>query len=155
MTSHSSQRAGCNDIADAQSRGAERVTSNRHAWREIALPDGLEAPRVARRWLLDGLAAVPTDVVETATLLVSELVTNAVVHGRPRVTAKMRQVDDTLDVVVTDSGETMPIAPDDKPPDPHRPGDRGLFIVARLASEWGIRPLAPGPGKAVWFRLRP
>jgi hypothetical protein len=29
-----------------------------------------------------------------------------------------------------------------------------LFLVAELASDWGIRASRPGPGKAVRFRLR-
>jgi anti-sigma regulatory factor (Ser/Thr protein kinase) len=132
------------------------MTGFGHAWREIALPDGLQAPAVARRWLLDGIAADLSAMVETAALLVSELVTNAVVHGQPAVTARMRDADGTIEVAVRDCGE--PIAAgvagaEGNRPDTHQPGGRGLFIVSELASEWGIRPLRPGPGKAVWFRL--
>lgn len=123
------------------------------SWREISLPDSLEAPALARRWLLNGIAAAPADIVDTAALLVSELVTNAIRYGRPQVTARMRSADRTIEVVVTDRGQAIPVAPGGDRPDLLQPGGRGLFIVAELASDWGIDPLRPGPGKAVWFRL--
>lgn len=130
------------------------MTGSTRAWREIALPDNLEAPALARRWLMDEIASAPAELVDTAALLVSELVTNAVRYGRPTVTARMRTADGALDVVVTDCGEEIPVVPDGERPDPHQPGGRGLFLVAELASDWGIRASRPGPGKAVWFRLR-
>lgn len=130
------------------------MTGSAQAWREIALPDNLEAPALARRWLMDEIAGAPAELVDTAALLVSELVTNAVRYGRPALTARMRTADGAIEVVVTDSGEEIPAAPDGKRPDPRQPGGRGLFLVAELASDWGIRALRPGPGKAVWFRLR-
>jgi anti-sigma regulatory factor (Ser/Thr protein kinase) len=131
------------------------LTGSSRAWREITLPEGLEAPARARRWLLDGIADAPGELADTAVLLVSELVTNAVLYGRPAVTMRMRTVDGVLEVIVADRGETGPVAPGATRPDPRRPGGRGLFIVAELSSEWGVDPLRPGPGKAVWFRLRP
>jgi anti-sigma regulatory factor (Ser/Thr protein kinase) len=109
---------------------------------------------MARRWLRDEITTAPPDLRDTAALLVSELVTNAVLYGRPAVTARMWQADGTVEVVVTDDGETIPDTPDGTRPDPRRTGGRGLFVVAELAAEWGIQPLQPGPGKAVWFRLR-
>jgi anti-sigma regulatory factor (Ser/Thr protein kinase) len=130
------------------------MTGSGQGWREIPLPDNLEAPALARRWLLDGISAAPTDLVDTAALLVSELVTNAIRYGQPAVTARMRNAGGTIEVIVTDCGDLMPTAPDGIRPDSHQLGGRGLFILAALASEWGMEPLSPGPGKAVWFRLR-
>jgi anti-sigma regulatory factor (Ser/Thr protein kinase) len=129
------------------------VTTAGLVWRVLQLPEGLDAPAVARRWLLAGMTAAPPDLAETAVLLVSELVTNTVLYGAPVATARMRQSAGTIEVIVTDCGETVPVAPGTDRPDPHQLGGRGLFMVAELADEWGIEPLQPGPGKAVWFRL--
>lgn len=130
------------------------MTGLGHAWREITLPFSLAAPALARQWLLNGIAAEPAGMVDTAALLVSELVTNAVRYGQPMITARMRNGNGAVEVVVTDCGDAIPMAPGDTRPDPHQRGGRGLFIVAELSSEWGIDRLQPGPGKAVWFRLR-
>jgi anti-sigma regulatory factor (Ser/Thr protein kinase) len=49
---------------------------------QVNLPHTVQAPRIARRSLADWLEpAVDADELDTARLLVSELVTNAVVHG--------------------------------------------------------------------------
>ena len=155
MTLRSSRPADCHEPAPAAARTdqVDAVSIFGQHWREIALPHGLGAPAVARHWLLDEIAGAPAEVAERAVLLVSELVTNAVRHGAPVATARMRQAAGALEVVVTDRGATVPTAPDIRRPDPEQLGGRGLFMVAKLASEWGIDPLEPGPGKAVWFRL--
>jgi anti-sigma regulatory factor (Ser/Thr protein kinase) len=58
---------------------------------------------------------------------------------------------DSLRVAVTDSGGGSPEA---QPlPPASSPHGRGLFLVDRLADEWGVSPAADGPERTVWFRV--
>lgn len=113
-----------------------------------------EAPRAARD-LLRGMAAqtgCAEGRVEQAALLVSELVTNAVLHGRTDVVRLALAVDGrTVEVAVHDRSPDAPVPGDADPSDLH---GRGLLLVERLAEAWGVSPLPEGGrGKAVWFRL--
>ena len=116
-----------------------------------------EAPRAARD-LLRGMATqagCDESRVEQAALLVSELVTNAVLHGRTDVVRLALAVDDrTVEVAVHDRSPERPVVGVAEPSDLH---GRGLLLVERLADAWGVSPLPEvgggGAGKAVWFRL--
>jgi anti-sigma regulatory factor (Ser/Thr protein kinase) len=105
----------------------------------------------ARRWLTAFLRAhhVPSATEEDATLVISELVTNALRHGVGDIVAR-GSLDGTrqLRVSVTDSGSELP---DLLPLDPDRVGGVGLRIVDHLASQWGVAPF-PG-GKTVWATI--
>jgi anti-sigma regulatory factor (Ser/Thr protein kinase) len=90
------------------------------------------------------------DVVEVATLLVSELVANAIRHGKGVVRLAVKRFSGRLCVEVFDEGPGRPAA---RTPDSTRAGGRGLLLVERLASEWGVAP-SSGGGKTVWFTLR-
>jgi anti-sigma regulatory factor (Ser/Thr protein kinase) len=88
------------------------------------------------------------EVVDTATLIASELSTNALVHGRGRVELRLRLTRDRLVVEAVDGGQHMPrrrsAADDDE-------GGRGLHLVATMADRWGFR--ATDDGKVVWAEL--
>ena len=87
---------------------------------------------------------------EPAVLLTSELVTNGIIHGRTEVEVRLDITEDAVRVEVTDSGkEGCPVAEDARP-DADR--GRGLMIVSRLASSWGVE--LSRSGTAVWFELR-
>ncbi|TSB21086.1 ATP-binding protein [Streptomyces benahoarensis] len=96
-----------------------------------------------RRW--DGPA--PAGLCDTAALLVSELVTNALVHttGGALLTAT---VTDRLRVEVRDCASARP---EPRPPTGDGTSGRGLILVRSLADAWGVRPHALG--KSVWFEL--
>lgn len=95
---------------------------------------------------------LPVDI-DVATLLVSELVTNAITHdSRPEgarpVTLNIRGADGRLRVDVHDTSPEPPVltgAPD------CAEGGRGLFLVDSLADSWGSYRTAEG--KAVFFIL--
>ncbi|MGD3111584.1 ATP-binding protein [Streptomyces sp. YGL11-2] len=104
-----------------------------------------ELRQLLRRWALpDGREAADADV---ATLLVSELVTNALVHadGGAVVTAR---ITDRLRVEVRDFAAGRP---EPRAATADGTSGRGLMLVRSLADAWGIR--SEGIGKCVWFEL--
>ena len=111
----------------------------------------------ARHWLTSclGLLEVASPM-QTAELLVSELVTNAICHGggSPTITVSVR--GSSLEVGVTDDDSHLPVPVDHQHArslslDLTAECGRGLAIVDALASEWGAA--ITGRGKQVWFRL--
>jgi anti-sigma regulatory factor (Ser/Thr protein kinase) len=104
----------------------------------------------AARRLVAGAARghVPPRQRDVAILLVSEAVTNSVVHAHsPDVTVTVSCNGTTLAVTVTDRDPSLPHV---AATDPLDEGGRGLLLMDFLAAEWGVRPLAAG--KQVWFR---
>ena len=95
-----------------------------------------------------GLQTAP-EVVDVALVLVSELVTNAVIHARsqPRLTVAAA-AGGALYVGVGDDDSRCPTVRDQ---DDDALNGRGLHLLASLASRWGVRP--DPPGKVVWFEL--
>ena len=89
--------------------------------------------------------SMPALLVADAALATSELVTNALVHGRPPVELRLRLESTDVLIEVRDRATYQPrkLRPDEN--DEH---GRGLQIVAALASRWGTRPTEHG--KAVW-----
>ena len=107
--------------------------------------------RVARQHLHDVCKGMPRDLIEVAVLLLSEVVTNAIRHGRGMVRLAVKERPSRLCVEVSDDGPGLPSA---QAPRDDRPSGRGLMMVQRLANEWGVTPFDRGPGKTVWFTLR-
>ncbi|MDG4858969.1 ATP-binding protein [Streptomyces sp. T-3] len=88
------------------------------------------------------LTAASDDVL----LCVSELATNALLHGVPvgrGFLVRLQSDGESLRVEVHDSGGGEPRIPET--PDE---GGRGLFLVQALADKWGVG--ARDPGKVVW-----
>uniref|UniRef100_A0AAU2K224 PAS domain S-box protein n=1 Tax=Streptomyces sp. NBC_00049 TaxID=2903617 RepID=A0AAU2K224_9ACTN len=104
-----------------------------------------------RRFLRTTLAAWGKDdehLQETACLLASELLSNAVRHGSGPVRLRLRQAGRELGVEVRDGS---PVLPQARFAAPDAESGRGLLLVDSLASSWGTLPTAEG--KAVWFSL--
>lgn len=113
-------------------------------------PSGLapaQARRVVRRMVSP---LVPADVVHTAELLVSELVTNAITHGTGTVRLFVDCVNHCVSVTVSDDD---PASPELQPERLLSEGGRGLRMIESLAGSWGVKPHDDGQGKDVWFRL--
>lgn len=89
------------------------------------------------------------DVADVVTLLTSELVTNALLHGGGPIELAIDCDDDLIRVAVTDTGRAQP---EPRHPADDEPGGRGLALVESLAASWGVQPTQPG--KAVWFEVR-
>ena len=115
---------------------------------EFELPSGVGAPGIARRLLTEWFAAVLADgTLATARLLVSELVTNAVTHGRGRITLTAQLFELCLLVEVLDEGGGFDLRERDfQAPEV---GGWGLKIVDAQSSRWGVRR----DSSHVWFEL--
>ncbi|MGZ4590389.1 MAG: SpoIIE family protein phosphatase [Actinomycetes bacterium] len=111
------------------------------------IPSEEEAVQHARRFVSARLAewGTPLGLVDGIVLLVSELVTNAVIHGRPPIELRLRCTDEHVVLEVRDHATYLPRRLRPTPEDEH---GRGLQLVALLADRWGTRPVPDG--KAVW-----
>jgi anti-sigma regulatory factor (Ser/Thr protein kinase) len=102
---------------------------------------GVDAPSRARRLVLSQLddQIGPTTASDVA-LIVSELVTNSVVHadvGRHRtLTLDLVRLDDRIRISVIDPGSRL--EPHILPPDDERLDGFGLFLVRELSEAWGV-----------------
>ncbi len=95
------------------------------------------------RTLLDW--SIPNPITHDIVLLVTELVTNAVLHGQPPIQLRLRRTAAHIVVEVDDSATFLPRKLRATPEDEH---GRGLQLVSLLAHRWGTRPTATG--KSVW-----
>ena len=114
-----------------------------------SLPADPSSASVARRFVdrtLDawGLAGVS----DMATLLVSELVANAILHARTRLEVVMRQTPATVRIEVHDNNARLPAR---KRYSDDAATGRGLMLVETLADGWGADTTTDG--KAVWFEI--
>jgi anti-sigma regulatory factor (Ser/Thr protein kinase) len=120
----------------------------------LQLAQNVDAPRLARAFVTKQGQGLSQEAVDDARLLVSELVTNALRYGRPDITVAVELDPPLIEVSVHDEGAALP--PANPPPVlPSAPTGRGLSLVDRVASSWGITPTEAPQGKAVWFRLDP
>ncbi|WP_405713246.1 ATP-binding protein [Streptomyces xanthophaeus] len=91
------------------------------------------------------------DTAEVAELLITELVTNALVHTDRGAEVTASLCSTRLRVEVRDYAARRP-RPYVPTADDGTHG-RGLVLVQELADAWGVDALAPGSGKVVWFEL--
>jgi anti-sigma regulatory factor (Ser/Thr protein kinase) len=110
--------------------------------------------RVARGFLTSIARELdlPAETVSVAELALSEIVTNAVVHGLPPIVVDIRATPERLHVAVTDASPAIPRADETRL---DATGGRGLAIVAAVAGEWGCESNPGGAGKRIWFNVFP
>jgi serine phosphatase RsbU (regulator of sigma subunit)/anti-sigma regulatory factor (Ser/Thr protein kinase) len=122
------------------------------------LPASMRLPRepastpAARRFLSARLRHRCADeVIETAILLASELVTNAVRYGSDPIELEVALTPDAeaLKVTVSDANPAPPLL---RPALLDDTGGRGLHLLGALSDAWGHDP--HGSGKSVWFTLK-
>ena len=122
---------------------------------QVDLPPDKTAPSVARartRNVLGNWRLGP--VLEPLLLVVSELVGNAVRHGRPPVQMLLRKTSRGVRVEVHDErSEAAPPVSGALPDDDAESG-RGLYLVEAVSTETGVEQV-PGDGKVVWATLEP
>ncbi len=85
---------------------------------------------------------------DTVALLVSEVATNALVHGEGRVRVRVKPTEAGLRVEVHDDSPTLPSRRRATPMDE---GGRGIALVEALSSGWGAE--MTDDGKTVWFEV--
>ncbi|MDB1090225.1 ATP-binding protein [Streptomyces sp. ACA25] len=127
----------------------------------FTFPPDLQWVRSAREAVRTALLSVlpeTSEVLGTAVLLTSEVVTNAVVaslgSARPAPVALYAAWNPAgaVRVLVHDVAPGAVEAPAGLP-SPEAENGRGLLLLAHCAREWGVCRHLPGPGKAVWFCL--
>ncbi|KUN79436.1 PAS sensor protein [Streptomyces bungoensis] len=150
-------------VADALLTGAHRVDDValllmrydgmavrplRESWTVWRVP---EAARHARRFAKRTLRTwnVPPDALDSALLVVSELVTNALVHTDGQVRLDLSLVGHRLRLAVADTSPRSPVKPT------HigweATGGRGILLVEAVSDAWGTVPVSGG--KQVWAEL--
>ncbi|MBA2950424.1 SpoIIE family protein phosphatase [Streptomyces himalayensis] len=119
----------------------------RSSWRVWRIPEAvMHARRFTARTLRSWGVSEEDDVVK---LVVSELVTNAVVHTQGDVRLDLTLAADRLRVAVTDSMPRAPVKP--RTMDWESTGGRGIMLVEAMSTAWGSVPV--GGGKQVWSEI--
>ena len=111
-----------------------------------AVPDAAPAARRVLREVLRGSAF--EDRLDDGELALSELVTNAVLHGREPITLRIWSGESSVRVEVRDGSA---VSPSFSMLDPTAVTGRGLMLISAAADRWGVEPDAGG--KRVWFEL--
>lgn len=115
----------------------------------LTLPAVPESISVARRFVAAALHDVHAGAaVDDAATLVSELATNALLHARTTFTVEVALVGDLVRIGVVDLSPAVPRVRDYGP---SATTGRGMQLVARMATRWGIE--RSDDGKIVWFEL--
>jgi two-component sensor histidine kinase len=120
----------------------------------VPIHGGTEAPRIARQAVLCRLdGQVAAEIAQDAALLVSELVTNSLLHADlgvdDTVLVELALNEACLAITVTDPGSHG--LPHLLPLDSGRPHGFGLRLLNDISSRWGVR-LHPG-ALQVWCEL--
>ncbi len=116
---------------------------------ELVLPARAASARAARGWVLARLSELGLEqLCEAVELLVSEVVTNAVIHQSSQLRLRLRPDGAGVRVEVLDGSRVLPV---------HRhysstaTTGRGLTLLDTVADEWGWD--VGTAGKSVWFRV--
>jgi anti-sigma regulatory factor (Ser/Thr protein kinase) len=115
----------------------------------LRLPPDLKSPRRARRFVVDTLRRWGRhDLVDDSALIVTELVTNAVIHARSDVTVAITVSGGAVRIAIRDSSPCMPVP---RHATALATSGRGLGLVVAAASDWYTELM--GDGKVVWVEL--
>lgn len=107
-------------------------------------PAAVRAARRATTEAVQSWAARP-GMADDVCLVVSELVTNALLHGRSDAVLRVVRQRGSIRVEVQDDDTRLPLP---SAPDPQALGGRGLALVAALSTLWGAERTEGG--KTVW-----
>lgn len=122
-----------------------------HPASALSLDGGPRSVQKARRWVAEVCAEIGReDLADAARLGVSELTTNAILHGDPPIWLRLAGTLEQPTVEVYDGSRVPPTRVEEQPDDVLAMTGRGLGIVASCSVCWGttVRP----DGKVVWFQ---
>jgi anti-sigma regulatory factor (Ser/Thr protein kinase) len=112
-----------------------------------AVPEAVPTARAVLRSAVAGTSVEGR--LDDGELALSELVTNALLHGRDPISLTLRVGPDRLRVEVCDGN---PVSPSFSMLDRTAVTGRGLLLISAVSDSWGVDP-AP-TGKVVWFELQ-
>lgn len=118
---------------------------------ELTLGSEPAAVSKARRFVASSLVGESATTIHTVELVVTELVTNALLHGEPPVYVRLVHLGTAVRVEVEDASLELPVQAQEVAEAAAMTG-RGLAVVAGLSSRWGI-DAGRGKGKVVWSEL--
>ena len=114
-------------------------------------PDDVRSAQAARSFVREQVVGCAESTIEAVVLVVSELVTNAVLHARSAVSVEVRRCSrGGVHVEVSDSSRSMPVR---TPPSDTALSGRGVALVEAVSTRWGVRSRTRG--KTVWFEVDP
>jgi PAS domain S-box-containing protein len=135
----------------AHRESEERVNDGAVMEAHDRLPPEPASASAARRFVADAIGWSPlacTAVADTAVLLVSEVVTNAVLHAGTAIKVTVRVEQASVRVEVRDGSVALPSR---RHYDEGAATGRGLELVDLLATTWGTEQ--ESNGKVVWFEV--
>ena len=118
----------------------------------LLLGEAATSPAAARRFVASRVSTLGFHrLIDDVVLVVTELVTNAVVHARTESRVLLYVRHGRLRLEVRDEN---PVLPERRHASDHATTGRGLALVESLSASWGANP-APGGGKVVWADFDP
>lgn len=125
------------------------TNSDRSTVMTLAFAPTVSRVRFSRRAASVAVGECGSTACEWASLVVSELVSNAVRHAVNTVTVTVEVASDMVHLAVEDDGTGDPVMGAFEPAG--REGGRGLRVVDAVSDCWGV---VPGDGnKTVWAQL--
>lgn len=120
---------------------------------DAQLPHRVDSVPAARAFLTQLLHGweVADEVIDDASLLTTELMSNAVEHGSGVVELEIAVQDGLLHIGVHDDSVELPTQQDAA--SSSLEGGRGIWLVESIARDWGSESRDREPGKTVWFEL--
>jgi GAF domain-containing protein len=117
----------------------------------MSLDDDVAAVSLARHFVVDVLRSWElSDLADDAALAVSELVSNAVLHGQPPLELRVAPIPGGVRVEARDGSRVRPVRP---LATTDTMTGRGIALVEAVSARWGVDQLADG--KSVWAELAP
>ena len=116
--------------------------------RSCDLPSDLTAAAIGRSFAAETLVGFKGTWAQDCVLLVSELCTNAVLHGTGALHLRVLAVPGWVRVEVQDGSDLIPAA---RAYSERASTGRGIALVEALAADWGVHHVPSG--KLVWFEL--
>ncbi|MDP9442322.1 MAG: response regulator [Actinomycetota bacterium] len=118
----------------------------------LRLSRDLRSSAQARRFVEDQCSRWHCEQLsDSAQLVVTELVTNAITHASSDCELRMFLLESLLRIEVEDGGTGDPAM--GRPGDQESEHGRGLLLISALSTAWGVEPVSPAGKKRVWAHL--